>query len=113
MPTYGTWSVPTAISQGDSAAVWKSENVASGAASERVALGWPFNISISLQPPGFSVTVEAADVDTDAMYGAIPSAVITAPKGSVAVKANFLRLRASGAGTAVTATITSSMGGGG
>lgn len=113
MPTYGTWKVPTAISQGDSAVVWNGESVASGAASERVALGWPFNISISLQPPGFSVTVEAADIDTDTMYAAIPSAVITAPKGEVAVKANFLRLRASAAGAGVTATITSPMGGGG
>ena len=123
MPAYGTFAAPTAIYDGDSAIVWNNETPASGTASERVAIGSMNNLAVQLSfsaaPGAFTCDVQVADIDQPGAYSTLTgNSITTVTAGNysyqpVMVKANFVRLimTTKPASDAVTATISSAMGG--
>lgn len=91
MPAYSTTFLPKAIYPGDSETVWAAETVLTGAASQRVALGDPYNdgvgrlsveIEFSADPGAFQIDVQNSDTDVDSSYQVVPSSSLTAVNAS-------------------------------
>lgn len=111
MPAYSATREIIAIYPGDERTVWSAESPATGAKSDRVAIGGldvtsvggpgglSAQIKFSADPGVFAIDVQTADEDIDGAYATVVSAQLTAVNASFygrielwPIQAKFARL---------------------